>query len=268
MKNQQLVDLNFREVLHYQEGQPPVQEHYDPPVACSGFCIACEEQNLLQGTGVRLDQMSHGCDTEDLQQLLGPLPEPGDGGAYIDKPVLFLFESPGSSYDNGNEVVYRGITKRPPTNHYYWAPPTEKKEWPTNPDKLPHLYGPYLAYLIARFGFTDAYITNAVKCGKSRIDSDRFEPFSIRKRNESFYDTQVWTECYKRFLAREIKEVNPAVIFAFGQEARKMSRLLRSPKKPEVLCLLHPAARCSRRALVERNNDRIRQRLTELGLRV
>jgi hypothetical protein len=66
MNNQALVDLNFRDIIDY-GGQPPVRHRYDPPLACQGFCVACEENGLVSISGGRLDLMSHGCDSSDFE---------------------------------------------------------------------------------------------------------------------------------------------------------------------------------------------------------
>ena len=83
MKRTQLADLNFREVINY-GGQPPVQNRYDPPLQCHGYCVSCEETGLLDQTAVHLDLMSHGCDSEDFREVLGPIP--GEG-ASIEVPA-------------------------------------------------------------------------------------------------------------------------------------------------------------------------------------
>ena len=58
MKNPGLVRLNFVKLINY-GGQPEVRSKYDPPLSCSGYCTACEEEGLT-GTDLHLDQMSHG----------------------------------------------------------------------------------------------------------------------------------------------------------------------------------------------------------------
>ena len=121
MKDPVLAALNFKELLDY-GGQPRVMGEYPQPIPCRGYCVSCEESGLLDGTGRRLDLMSHGCDTSDFEEVLGPMPHEGP---CVEEPILFLLEKPGADYSNGEEVTFRGWRKKPPVKNYYWTPNAE-----------------------------------------------------------------------------------------------------------------------------------------------
>ena len=145
MKDIRLADLNFREVVNY-GGQPPVQNEYANPLKCHEYCVSCEDSGLICRTGGRVDLMSHGCDSADFQEVLGPMPAEG---AEVHRPVLFLLEDPGAHYGNGAPVDFSDFRKQPPVNHYYWTPnvPT----WPVRvADFKKNFYGPYSASLMRR----------------------------------------------------------------------------------------------------------------------
>src|SRR4051794_38617595 len=96
MRNQNLVDLNFNHLLRY-GGEPPVRNAYDVPLQCFGYCVNCDKK------GVPLDLMSHGCDTSDFEELLGPMPVEA-GRVASERPIMFLLERPGGDYGNGEQV--------------------------------------------------------------------------------------------------------------------------------------------------------------------
>jgi len=149
MLDDNLANLNFCRLLHYGgRPRPRVQNTYNPPLPCSGYCVACEDSGrVFDNPGDHFDQMSHGCDTSDFEELLGRLPN-----ARNSFPIMFLLKNPGGDYNNGNIVPYQGYNKQPPVNHYYWTPNID--EWPNNTEALPNLYGPYFAYLMNQHGLS------------------------------------------------------------------------------------------------------------------
>jgi hypothetical protein len=68
MRNAALQKLNFVRLIDY-GGQPPVENRYDSPLPCSGYCIDCEQKDLLDPAVRRLDLMSHAADTSDFEAL-------------------------------------------------------------------------------------------------------------------------------------------------------------------------------------------------------
>jgi hypothetical protein len=129
MKDKRLADLNFNDLIQYDGGQPPVQHKYDQPLRCNGYCVNWENK-----FGIKLNLISHGCDSSDYVQLLGPpppAPEP------INTPILFLLEGPvkakrdtlskNSKKKFIERVEFRGFNKKVPVNEYNWTPGC--KEW-------------------------------------------------------------------------------------------------------------------------------------------
>lgn len=210
--------------------------------------------------------MSHAADSDDYEAILGPLTLPRYGR--IEKPVMFLLESPGSSFGNGSCLEIDGVTKRIPTHHYYWAP--DQGPWPRTEDDLSqNMYGPYFAYLMAKFGLTNVYITNVVKCGKTQKGAPkRFMAYSFRARPIND-DTKVLKKCANKFLSREVAAHQPTLIVAFGGNARNALRRTKIDiLGATVAQLLHPAARLSRSCLISRNNVTLMESLRSVGLLV
>ena len=238
MLNDNLAKLNFCKLLNY-GGRPKVQNTYDPPLPCSGYCVACEESdNVFENAGDHFDQMSHGCDTSDFEELLGTLSD-----AKNSLPVVFLLENPGGDYDNGNIVPYQGYEKQPPVNHYYWTPDID--EWPNNAETLPHLYGPYFAYLMKKHGLRNVYITNVIKCN------------TISANNTKYNKPKSTGICVQKWLKKEMEIFSPEYIFCFGGNADNYL----STYLPEYYNLshklCHPAARKSRSKIVSENDQKI-----------
>jgi hypothetical protein len=216
MKCGKLAELNFRRLLHY-DNQPDTGTTPSGPTSCTGFCVSCEKNGFLDGENHRLDQMSHGADTDDFERAICKLTGPG-----VDIPVSFLLESPGGYYQNGCQIKYEGITKQPPVNHYYWTPRPRIAEWPTEPSKIdPRSYGPYFAYIIATHKLHNAYFTNIVKCSLARRDADQFIPF-YPVADPNARDSKIRANCYELFLSEEMRIVNPKIVFYFGRKGATM----------------------------------------------
>jgi len=252
MKDSRLAELNFVELLNY-GGQPPVLNRYPQPVCCEGYCVSCEDAGLLEGTGKRLDKMSHGCDSSDFEAVLGPLPNEGPP---VERPILFLLENPGGDYKIYEEVPFRGFRKRLPVWHYYWTP--DVTDWPScAPGASGNFYGPYFAYLMRRHQLKNVYITNLVKC-KWTNDEVVATEGSQGKRN---WRSDIVNCCVTNYLARELKIFDPVVAFCFGRKAEAgLRNLLAKDSVCSVRYLLHPAAiQLRARALGMIREEMIRQ---------
>ncbi len=240
MRDDNLATLNFSQLLNY-GGRPNIKNVYEPPLSCSGYCVDCEKSgDVFENSGDYFDQMSHGCDSSDFEALLGPLTNRGNSF-----PIVFLLENPGGDHGNGEIIHYQGYKKQPPVNHYYWTP--NINEWPNCSDELPHLYGPYFAYLMNKHGLSNVYITNVTKCN------------TLSTNNKS-YNSQKATEiCTKKFLKKEMDIFSPKYIFCFGQKAYKhlKTNLPEYYESSKCVCLYHPAARKSRDEIVSKNDDEI-----------
>jgi hypothetical protein len=176
--------------------------------------------------------MSHGADSEDLASAIGqPIPCPPAG--YLDTPVMFIALEPGGDYGNDELIqhpVLNAVAKRVPTRHYYWSPPKGIR-WPISPDEVTRVPGPFFAFILASFGFRNAYFTNVVKC---RLwDDTRLDKYGNPSPGEvdikpdkrhHLIDSAVRRNCVARFLAREIEIHKPAVAFVFGGRAMEILR--------------------------------------------
>ena len=205
MRDHRLVDLNFREIVNY-GGQPPVQAQQNPPITCHGYCVSCEESGVLQQVGGQLGLMSHGCDSEDFENVLGRMPANPAVARPISEPVLFLLNDPGGGVQHGRVVPYRGFRKEPPVNTYYWA---HCGRWPTAASEVVNwgVWNSYFAYLMWRHQLRNVYITNRAKC---------------KWRNENGAAAPSWPiveHCVNRFLTREVEIFAPQLAFCFGRHA-------------------------------------------------
>lgn len=230
MRNTQLADLNFRELVNY-GGQPPVRNTYSAPLRCHGFCISCEEAGLLHVVGGHLELMSHGCDSADFVAILGAIPP--RHGTGVRESVLFVLEDPGADYGNGAPVEFRGIRKQPPVNHYYWTP--NVTSWPTRVVAFNgNFYGPYFAYLMRRHQLLNVYITNLVKCKWTKGPGDP---------SGTGDTSRIVRHCTARYLTREVEMCAPRVAFCFGRAAESGFRELarRIAPRCDVVYLIHPA---------------------------
>lgn len=242
MKSKFLRELNFKTLLDYPDEFRP-QREYKPPLACDRFCIECEKSGVV-ATG-QLTLMSHGCDTDDFEKILGSSMNNGDA---VKIPIMFLLEDPGGNYGNGEDRTHRDqkITKSPPVKRYYWSPSVTT--WPTSMDEViedGNLYGSYFAYLMQKHSLVSVYITNVVKC--KRVDAEK--------------RWLVEDTCVKSFLEKELKEFAPSITFCFGWRAFNVMQC-RFPDRHAVR-LWHPAARANRRRMFRENDEWIRDALCQ-----
>jgi hypothetical protein len=255
MKNTALAELNFNRLLHY-GGAPEGRGHLSVATKCTGFCVSCEKNGFLDSGDHRLDQMSHGADTDDFVRAISTLPDHG-----IEGSVAFLLESPGGYYGNGSPITFDGITKQPPVNHFYWTP-QNLTDWPSDASKIvPKSYGPYFAYLLATHKLRNAYFTNIIKCSLAHRDADKFKEYYVVS-DPGNRDSKILANCYKLFLSEEMKLVNPKIIFYFGNKAAKMGNYagLRSLlPSTRFVTLYHPAARVTTSQIVSHNDKRIHE---------
>lgn len=243
-----LNNLNFRKLLHYPNG-PTVAFRPQSPTACNGFCVSCEKKGYLDGATYQLDQMSHGADTSDFEQLLGPLP-----GKPSAPRTVFLLESPGGYYKNGAPITFEGVTKQPPTQHYYWM--SDLVNWPTDPKKVGGTYGPYFAYLLHAHSFHNAYFTNVVKCSLADTNAEQFVRFYVSSDREHRH-AKIIRNCFEQFLSEELSAFQPKLVFYFGGLPAKMGyQLDLSGAFRDVVftTLYHPAARMSGSRIVTEND--------------
>jgi hypothetical protein len=266
MKDPRLVKLNFQDLLDY-DGQPTVRFEYKPPIPCKGYCVDCEKKEILKKTGMRLDRMSHGCDSSDYEvMLLGPIPTEGPPVKQVKQPILFLLENPGGACEIDEEVTFDGFRKRPPVRHYYWIPHLDS--WPRCVGR--DRYNSYFAYLMWKHQVTNVYITNLVKCKEVEDNAENPPDRKEWKRG-------VVQNCTGRYLARELKFYKPRIVFCFGWNAKggleellgrkpELEELLRGDDKKLIRTYLyHPAARLPLEKVWRQNDEWIAEALRGLA---
>jgi len=200
--------------------------------------------------------ISHSCDSSDFEHLLRPLPASPE---QVNRPILFLLDSPVKRhFDTIRPVEFRGFNKGVPVQHYYWTP--ECKEWPKNSSELESYYGDYFAYLMQKHALHNVYITNFVKCSKRG------------KR-----DARLKTECFNRYLRKELEYFKPAIVFCFGENADDaLEAHARDTFRHHLL--YHPSAiyywwrttsktPLTRQQRFDENDRRIREALSQHGTR-
>jgi hypothetical protein len=255
MRDSRLAESNFRQLLHYDGGPPVARPRFPDPLQCSGYCIDCEEKDLVAKSEGKLDLMSHGCDSADFEEVLGPMPRDGAG---VQQPILFLLEKPGADYGSGQKVRFSGYKKSPPVNHYYWTPTNKTKSWPQQISEFEgNFYGPYFAYLMRRHRLCNVYITNLTKC-------------RWRDGNKNATPIDILENCITLYLNKEISFFEPKLVFCFGLNAEHgfKSRGLGISNH----LLYHPGAIRDRyralgktqEELVEQNDKRIQDALANI----
>lgn len=249
---QALEGLNFSSILRYEK---PVKrccrsnDGESPLHKCTGFCHDCEDKGIVPKGGSSSILMSHGCSSDDFVSIIGkPLPK-----VKCDLPIMFLLENPGGDYGNGEAVTCNGVIKNPPINHFYFS--SGLTQWPTEIADIKIHYGDYFAYLMARFGLSNVYITNCIKC----------------KYTDAYYDKTA-ENCIKRFLEREIRIFSPRLIVCFSKQVSDelLYKKIQDPGKLKKVCLLHPAAdsrpkwRNNWEGIVRENDTRLAKALAEV----
>ena len=246
---QSLEQLNFSEILSYKR---PIDYRCrgDEIHTCTGFCHDCEDKGLASKCDSPEPLMSHGCTSDDFTKIIGqPLPE-----VRYDFPIMFLLENPGADYGNGQAKTFDGVTKNPPVNHFYFS--SDLHQWPIDPQNdIRNPYGDYFAYLMAKFGLGNVYITNCIKC----------------KYDKDYYNITA-DNCIKLFLEREIKLFQPRIIFCFGKQVANelmWKRIEKPGRLTEInfrkVRLLHPAARLGWKTIVQKNDTCIEETLNNFA---
>jgi hypothetical protein len=195
---------------------------------------------------MRLDKMSHGCDTSDYVALLGPIPvSPRDERNF---PVIFLLDGPGGEYDLGKVVEFRGFRKRPPVKCYYWAPGLRVADRPSEFDG--YFYGSYFAYLMRKHCLTNVYISNATKCDWIDLQTEK------RGRVTA---PSVIDNCVEGWLSQEIALFGLEAIFCFGRNAEGIAREAKCVVNLGVIVsgLYHPGAIASRARALRKTKQQL-----------
>jgi hypothetical protein len=163
--------------------------------------------------------MSHGAGTDDFETYFRQrLPKTGN---VCRESVMFLFEAPGTDpgEDQRRRQTYEDIEKCPPTTYYYWMHKNwpSGSQWPRSPEEAAEKtvvsedrcrygwgYGFQIAYLIFKFGLSEAYVTNVVKCSLTKHGSARALPCGSSKLTRGIED-----HCTEIYLKRELEIQKP-----------------------------------------------------------
>ena len=232
----ELFHLNFDNLLKYPD-KFDIKNRYEKAIPCQGFCTCCEDK--LQRQAATPPLMSHGCSIDDIRAVIGDTKKFPDGN---DERILFLLENPGGDCGNGMPVGDT-IIKNPPVYHFYFTPNIINGEWPTTTEEIEqNCYGNYFAYIIYRYALNNVYITNCVKCEYYK-DKDR-DMYELSKEL-----------CVERFLREEIRIFVPQKVIFFGQAAERIFRKAFPDFQGKTCCLWHPAARRSRKDIIEHNDE-------------
>lgn len=253
-----LEEINFTRVLKY---KMPVERKRSERnengarkklYSCDGFCYECEYNGWAPNPADYEVLMSHGCTSDDMAKIIGkpcpierkPCPE----------PIMFLLENPGGvANDTGAERKCNGVTKYPPIKQFYFS--SDLTEWPTQSSQIKNPYGDYFAYLMARHGLTNVYITNCIKCKYTGGD---YGPTAKK--------------CIETHLQKEIDIFKPKLIICFGVKAENLlwKYVLKNEdpmRRALKMRLLHPAARRSRIDIVGENDKRMQEALVSKNIK-
>lgn len=248
--NEELRDLNFQKLLKYPKGIA-ASDIRKGAFKCSAYCTKCEDDDLLKNREGTLFQMSHAAHTTDYEDMIGSKLMPK-----FDYPIMFLLESPGGDYGNGDSNIVGA--KRPPVNHFYWVS-EDMDKWPIHAVKG---YGEYFAYLMYEFGLSNVYITNMVKCSYKEEGNPSFVPL---KANDG-----ILINCIDEFLKKEIELFKPKIIFSYGDRVTNAFEKngLRSCGDFWLKKLWHPASFKNHERFVNHNNKIIEETLREVEIQL
>jgi hypothetical protein len=247
MKNKTLRNLNFKKLLEYPDDFQ-TKHKYDPPINCNRFCIECEKNGeMTNACGATL--MSHGCDTDDFEAILGPRIINRDE---VKEPIMFLLEDPGGDWKEIREERTheddKNLKKKIPVKHYYFSPSSES--WPQSVEEVKsngNYYGTYFAYVMQKYSLANVYITNLVKC-----------KWVGSKRSVKAEDT-----CVNLYLQKELDEFLPRIVFCFGRIAYGAMGGRFPNLREKCVYLRHPAYRRPSKFFSE-NDEKIRDALNKL----
>jgi hypothetical protein len=76
---------------------------------------------------------------------------------------------------------------------------------------------------------------------------------------------KIGDNCFSLFLREELRLLDPAVVFAVGDNAQRLLQRVDPPIR-KLVCLYHPVPRGSRRPPLEKNDLTIRDALKAAGL--
>ena len=215
--NSELKELNFNDLLIL---DTKVSEydfnvyHKNGNHKIKGFCTKCEEKGLnrcrcQKYKKYKLQAISHGSTSDDFITALEN--NNIDTTNWKNDSILFIAEGPSNVHDWLYEKKeYNGYTKWP-TNQWYWIHDKQKKY--SYPDYFKgKQYGNLFNSIIFTFELKNAYFTNLVKCGLN--NNGDYRPLKD-------YNSECINNCFNEYLLKEIKILNPRIVFCFGSYVKK-----------------------------------------------
>ena len=204
--------LNFAELISFDIPDAESYSFHDyrtngfrHPMAL-GCCIACEQaghHRATDGSGFRLNNISHGAHSGDFLDSLDTVP--ATSGWHHD-PVLFVFEGPSKDYGQYGALDTKGYAKRP-SREWYWVHRAHRHLG--YPDSFcGGTYGDLVRSVILTFRLANAYVTNLVKCGLNDFSGGQY-------RGIGSYPPECISTCFQRFLSREVAALQPKGVFSF-----------------------------------------------------
>jgi hypothetical protein len=198
-----------------------------------GFCTRCEVlgYNVCPTDNTyRLQNISHGATTDDILYATGQ--QNLDFTDWHHQGVLFLMEGPSVDWGFYEESEHNAYKKKP-TIEWYWVHNAQSKY--SYPQEFKGgKYGSLFNSIIFTFKLKNAYLTNLVKCG---LNNDNNNYKGINDYNYKCLET-----CFENILKKEIKLINPKVVFCFGSNVENLLWDLYPNDYPFlVVGLPHPA---------------------------
>jgi hypothetical protein len=213
-------------------------------------CTRCEQMNVPTcpaDPAFKLSAMGHGAASDDI--LIATGQQHIDTSTWKKQGVMFILENPGPVAPFYKPpVASNGFTKCP-THVWYWVHQSnpQKCEYPTHFQGKE--YDEFFCSVMFTFKLMNLYITDIIKCGMNDMKGN-FKPIFSAK-GQTFYKIKCIKNCLKHYFFKEVKLVDPRVIFCLGHGAEKI--ILQLQDRIEnclqhgitVKYLWHPQARYS-----------------------
>lgn len=198
----------------------------------NGYCVSCEEKGCnisKDDDSYKLTNISHGAHSSDFFRAMETKQ---DTSNWHHVPILFVYETPSLDYGIYKEVPHKGYKKHP-SKDWYWIHNDQK--YVAYPERFwGGEYGGFVLSAIQTFKLDNVYMTNLVKCGLNNEEG--------KFRGLSSYRDETITNCFSKFLEREISILKPKVIFAVGSAVEYWVNLF-VKETYYVQQLPHPAGR-------------------------
>ena len=206
---EKLISVSVPDITTYTYDEYKKHGYEHTPI--NGYCTSCEEKGCnisKDDDSYKLTNISHGAHSSDFFRALKVMP---DTSAWHHDPILFVYETPSLDYRIYKDVIYKEYKKRP-SKDWYWI--HKDQEDIAYPERFRgREYGGFVLSAIQTFKLANVYMTNLVKCGLNN-EKGKFKGLSS-------YRDETITNCFSKFLEKEISILKPKVIFAMGSAVEK-----------------------------------------------